>query len=142
MNLLDPARIADLATILSTSSREELQDILATLDAEPRLQKMLTIVKQEYQRALTQQEIAQQVSCWVWWMDGWVWCESNGRWPITAVVLVAATVVLVIGGDGALQDHATPRDAMRWYDDDDNSDSRDVCAQFRVATRANAQLQK
>ena len=61
MNLFDPARIADLATSLTTSRREELQDILCTLDAEERLQKMLDIVKEEHQRAITQQEIAAQV---------------------------------------------------------------------------------
>ena len=63
MNILDPARIADLATSLSTSSREDLQDILCTLGAEERLKKMLDIVKQEHQRATMQQEIAAQVSC-------------------------------------------------------------------------------
>eukprot|EP00750_Incisomonas_marina_P008043 INCI15182.1.p1 GENE.INCI15182.1~~INCI15182.1.p1 ORF type:complete len:974 (+),score=171.34 INCI15182.1:112-2922(+) len=61
MNILDPARIADLATSLSTSSREDLQDILCTLGAEERLKKMLDIVKQEHQRATMQQEIAAQV---------------------------------------------------------------------------------
>ncbi|MEK7990999.1 MAG: endopeptidase La [Thiotrichaceae bacterium] len=57
----EPSSLADFAASLTTSSREELQDILETLDLSPRLEKVLLLLNKEVQLAKAQVEIRRQV---------------------------------------------------------------------------------
>ncbi|MCV6636358.1 endopeptidase La [Candidatus Albibeggiatoa sp. nov. NOAA] len=57
----EPSSLADFAASLTTSSREELQDILETLDLSPRLEKVLLLLNKELQLAKAQVEIRRQV---------------------------------------------------------------------------------
>lgn len=56
-----PSSLADFAASLTTSTREELQDILATLELAPRLEKVLLLLNKELQLAKAQVEIRRQV---------------------------------------------------------------------------------
>jgi ATP-dependent Lon protease len=57
----EPSSLADFAASLTTSSREELQEILSTLDLSNRLEKVLLLLNKELQLAKAQQEIRRQV---------------------------------------------------------------------------------
>ncbi|WP_353570516.1 endopeptidase La [Candidatus Albibeggiatoa sp. nov. BB20] len=57
----EPSSLADFAASLTTSTREELQDILETLDLAPRLEKVLLLLNKELQLAKAQVEIRRQV---------------------------------------------------------------------------------
>ncbi len=56
-----PSRLADFAANLSTSSGEDLQDVLATLALRPRMERVLGLLKKELDVGRLQVEISQQV---------------------------------------------------------------------------------
>lgn len=57
----EPSPLADFAASLTTSSKEELQDILETLPLLNRLEKVLMLLNKELQLSKAQAEIRQQV---------------------------------------------------------------------------------
>ena len=57
----EPARLADFAASLTTSSKEELQDVLETTHILDRLGKVLLLLKNEVEVAKTQMRINKQV---------------------------------------------------------------------------------
>ena len=57
----EPARLADFAASLTTSSKEELQDVLETTHILDRLEKVLLLLKKEVQVAKAQMRIHKQV---------------------------------------------------------------------------------
>ena len=57
----EPAMLADFAASLTTSSREELQEILETFALLPRLERVLSLLQREVGIARTQQEIRAHV---------------------------------------------------------------------------------
>ncbi len=56
-----PSRLADFAASLTTASKVELQDVLQTVDLEPRLEKVLFLLKKELELAKTQARISERV---------------------------------------------------------------------------------
>lgn len=57
----EPSRLGDFAASLTTASKEELQDVLKTTDLEPRLEKVLLLLKKEVEIAKTQARISERV---------------------------------------------------------------------------------
>jgi ATP-dependent Lon protease len=57
----EPARLADFAASLTTSSKQELQDVLETTDLLTRLSKVLALLKKEVEVASAQMSIHKQV---------------------------------------------------------------------------------
>ena len=57
----EPGRLADFAVALTTASREELQEILATFDLSERISKALVILKKELDISLIQSAINKKV---------------------------------------------------------------------------------
>jgi ATP-dependent Lon protease len=57
----EPGKLADFAVILTTASREELQDILSTLNVQKRLEKALLLLKKEHDLSLLQHSISQKI---------------------------------------------------------------------------------
>ncbi len=60
-DLKEPSNLADFAASLTTSDKEQLQDILETVHLRQRLKKVLKLVKNELQVAKIQTKIHQQV---------------------------------------------------------------------------------
>jgi ATP-dependent Lon protease len=60
-DLKEPSNLADFAASLTTSDKEQLQDILETVHLRHRLKKVLKLVKNELQVARIQAKIHQQV---------------------------------------------------------------------------------
>ncbi len=56
-----PSRLADFAASLTTANKEELQDILHTVDLEPRLEKVLFLLRKELDLAKIQARISERV---------------------------------------------------------------------------------
>lgn len=57
----DPAKLADFAAAVSTGEVRELQDVLATMNIEERLQKALMVLKKELMNAQLQSKISKDV---------------------------------------------------------------------------------
>lgn len=57
----EPGRLADFAVALTTASREELQDVLETLDIEKRIDKALLLLKKELDLSKLQSSINQRI---------------------------------------------------------------------------------
>ena len=57
----DPSHLADFAAALTTSSKEQLQEILQTVDLLPRMEKVLDLLQSELVLAKAQQKIRQSV---------------------------------------------------------------------------------
>ncbi|MGN7611052.1 endopeptidase La [Magnetococcales bacterium HHB-1] len=60
-NFSEPDRLADFVASLTSSSREELQDVLETLDIQERLEKVLSLLKKELELVKLQDKISKQV---------------------------------------------------------------------------------
>ncbi|OGN55274.1 MAG: endopeptidase La [Chlamydiae bacterium RIFCSPHIGHO2_12_FULL_44_59] len=57
----EPGRLADFAVALTTATREELQDVLETLDIEKRIDKALMLLKKELDISKLQSTINQRI---------------------------------------------------------------------------------
>ncbi|MHB8254289.1 MAG: endopeptidase La [Acidiferrobacter sp.] len=57
----EPSRLGDFAASLTTANKEELQEVLATTELEPRLEKVLLLLKKEVEIAKTQARISERV---------------------------------------------------------------------------------
>jgi ATP-dependent Lon protease len=57
----EPGKLADFAVALTTASREELQDVLETLDIERRIDKVLLLLKKELDISILQNSINQKI---------------------------------------------------------------------------------
>jgi ATP-dependent Lon protease len=57
----EPGKIADFAVALTTASRDELQDVLETLNVENRIEKALVLLKKELDLSKLQQNINQKI---------------------------------------------------------------------------------
>lgn len=57
----EPGKLADFAVALTTASREELQDVLATFDIGSRVDKALNLLKNELDLSLLQNNINQKI---------------------------------------------------------------------------------
>jgi ATP-dependent Lon protease len=57
----EPSHLADFAAALTTASKEELQEVLETVDILPRLEKVLSLTHKELEVAKAQTQIRQQV---------------------------------------------------------------------------------
>jgi len=57
----EPSRLGDFAASLTTASKEELQEVLDTTDLEPRLEKVLFLLRKELEIAKTQTRIRERV---------------------------------------------------------------------------------
>lgn len=57
----DPSHLADFAAALTTSTKEQLQEILETADLLPRMEKVLDLLHNELELARAQQKIRQSV---------------------------------------------------------------------------------
>lgn len=57
----EPGKLADFSVALTTASREELQDILATFDIQQRIDKTLLLLKKELDLSLLQNSINQKI---------------------------------------------------------------------------------
>ncbi|HUW99019.1 MAG TPA: endopeptidase La [Acidiferrobacter sp.] len=57
----EPSRLGDFAASLTTANKEELQDVLKTIELEPRLEKVLLLLKKEVEIAKTQARISERV---------------------------------------------------------------------------------
>lgn len=57
----EPGKLADFAVALTTASREELQDILQTLDIKDRIEKALLLIKKEHDLSILQHNIHQKI---------------------------------------------------------------------------------
>lgn len=57
----DPSHLADFAASLTTSSREQLQGVLQTVDLLPRMEKVLVLLNNELELARAQQKIRHSV---------------------------------------------------------------------------------
>lgn len=57
----DPGRLADFAVALTTASREELQDVLATFNLRDRMEKALILLKKELDLSRLQSSINQKI---------------------------------------------------------------------------------
>ncbi|MBT3292226.1 MAG: endopeptidase La, partial [Victivallales bacterium] len=60
-NLQDPGRLADFAAALTTSSGEELQDVLKTVRIRERLRKVLVLLKREIEISELQVKISNDI---------------------------------------------------------------------------------
>ncbi len=60
-NLSDPAQLADFAAALTTADNDKLQEILDTLDLDERLEKVLTLLKNEIDLTKIQSNIRERV---------------------------------------------------------------------------------
>ncbi|MGF1525623.1 MAG: endopeptidase La, partial [Candidatus Competibacterales bacterium] len=60
-NTNDPSPLADFSATLTTASKEELQDILATCDVLERMKKVLVLIRKELEVARLQTKIRKQV---------------------------------------------------------------------------------
>jgi ATP-dependent Lon protease len=57
----EPGRLADFAAALTTASREELQEVLSTLDIQQRIDKALLLLKKELDLSILQSGINQKI---------------------------------------------------------------------------------
>lgn len=57
----EPGKLADFAVALTTASREELQDVLETLDIQKRIDKALVLLKKELDISILQNNINQKI---------------------------------------------------------------------------------
>lgn len=57
----DPGKLADFAVALTTAAREELQDVLETLDITKRIEKALVLLKKELDLTELQSNITQKI---------------------------------------------------------------------------------
>ena len=57
-----PGRLADLAASLTTAAREEIQEVLETLDIIPRMDKVLLLLAKEAQLAALKTKISEQIN--------------------------------------------------------------------------------
>ncbi|MEO1576014.1 MAG: endopeptidase La, partial [Pseudomonadota bacterium] len=57
----EPSQLADFAAAMTTSTAQELQDVLETLELLPRLQKVLRLLHKELEVARSQDKIRRQV---------------------------------------------------------------------------------
>lgn len=57
----EPGKLADFAVALTTASREELQDVLETLDVPQRIEKALILLKKELDLTQLQSSISQKI---------------------------------------------------------------------------------
>ena len=57
----EPSSLTDFAASLTTSSREQLQEVLEALDLQARMEKVLVLIKKEVEVAKLQSQIRQQV---------------------------------------------------------------------------------
>lgn len=57
----EPGKLADFAVALTTASREELQEVLATFNIEGRVDRALTLLKNELDLSLLQNNINQKI---------------------------------------------------------------------------------
>jgi len=57
----DPSHLADFAASLTTANKEQLQEILATVDLLPRMEKVLVLLSNELELARTQRDIRKSV---------------------------------------------------------------------------------
>ncbi|GAB6034753.1 endopeptidase La [Galenea microaerophila] len=60
-NLSDPAQLADFAAALTTADNDKLQEILDTLDLDERMEKVLTLLKDEIDLTKIQSNIRERV---------------------------------------------------------------------------------
>lgn len=57
----EPGKLADFAVALTTASREEMQDVLETLDIQTRIDKSLILLKKEVDLNILQNSITQKI---------------------------------------------------------------------------------
>jgi ATP-dependent Lon protease len=57
----DPSHLSDFAASLTTSTKEQLQEVLETVDLLPRMEKVLVLLNNELELARAQQKIRQSV---------------------------------------------------------------------------------
>ena len=57
----DPSHLSDFAASLTTSNKEQLQEVLETVDLLPRMEKVLVLLNNELELARAQQKIRQSV---------------------------------------------------------------------------------
>jgi ATP-dependent Lon protease len=57
----EPGKLADFAVALTTASREELQDVLETIDLQLRIDKALVLLKKELDISILQNNINQKI---------------------------------------------------------------------------------
>ncbi len=57
----EPGKLADFAVALTTASREEMQDVLETLDIQKRIDKALLLLKKEVDLNILQNSITQKI---------------------------------------------------------------------------------
>ena len=57
----DPSHLSDFAASLTTSTKEQLQEVLETVDLLPRMEKVLVLLNSELELARAQQKIRQSV---------------------------------------------------------------------------------
>ncbi len=57
----DPSHLADFAASLTSATRDELQNVLSTLDVSKRLKKVVTLLKKEIEMVKLQARISQEV---------------------------------------------------------------------------------
>lgn len=57
----EPGKLADFAVALTTATRDELQDVLETLDLRKRIDKALTLLKKELDISILQNSINQKI---------------------------------------------------------------------------------
>lgn len=57
----EPGKLADFAVALTTASREELQDVLETVDIQGRIDKALVLLKKELDLSILQNSINQKI---------------------------------------------------------------------------------
>jgi ATP-dependent Lon protease len=60
-NIDGPGRLADIAASLTTAKREEIQQILETIDILPRMEKVLVLLAKEAQLSQLRSKITQQI---------------------------------------------------------------------------------
>ncbi|OSM07176.1 putative PIM1 peptidase [Magnetofaba australis IT-1] len=60
-NFSEPDKLADFVASMTSSNREELQDVLETLPIMPRLEKVLALLKKELEMVKVQNKISKQV---------------------------------------------------------------------------------
>ena len=57
----EPGKLADFAVALTTASRDELQEVLETMDVAKRIEKALVLLKKELDLTMLQQNINQKI---------------------------------------------------------------------------------
>ncbi|MBF0454602.1 MAG: endopeptidase La [Magnetococcales bacterium] len=60
-NFGEPDRLADFVASMTSSKREELQEVLETLEIRPRLERVLSLLKKELEMVKLQDKISRQV---------------------------------------------------------------------------------